>query len=130
VFGLVRLVGFRRLVSLMMGFVFSRGVLLVILVVLVQLAVVLGVQLAGLGRVVGRVGRVAGGHMGVVSGKLSVAGRVVGGRFAVVFRSRLMVVGGVSMVFVRVMRRHGIASLSVEPNVHTNFTICAARSPE
>lgn len=104
-FGLVRLVGFRHLVSLMMGFVFSRGVLLFILVVLVQLAVVLGVQLAGLGR-------------------------VVGGRFAVVFRSRLMVVGGVSMVFVRVMRRHGIASLSVEPNVHTNFTICAARSPE
>ena len=76
----------------------------------ILVAVMLGVQLAGLGRVVSGVGGVAAGHVGVMARRLGVAGPVMAGRFAMMARGLLVMVGGVDMVVVRGVGRSHAAS--------------------
>jgi hypothetical protein len=80
-----------------------------------NLTMVVGVQLAGLGRMVVRVGGVAGGDMGVVARRLDIARLVMGGGFTMVLGGFLVVVGRLAVVFVRVVcRSHGNILLGLE----------------
>jgi len=71
-----------------------------------------GVQLAGFTRVMGGVGGMARGDVGVMAGGFRIARFVVGRSFAVVLGGLFMVVGGLSVVFVRVMGRNHVNVLS------------------
>jgi hypothetical protein len=76
-------------------------------VVLVGIAVVLGVELAGFTGVMLRIGRMAGGDMGVVTGGFGVAGFMMRGGFAVMLGGVFVVVRGLGVVLVGVVgRRH------------------------
>jgi hypothetical protein len=83
-------------------------------VILVDVAVMLGVQLAGFHGVMGRVSGVAGGDLGVVSGHFDFAFGVQLCRFAVVARRMVVMIGGVGVVIVdSVFGRHpGVLSES------------------
>jgi hypothetical protein len=79
-----------------------------VIVFVFDLAVMFGVQLARLGRVMIGVGRMAGGDVGMMASGFRIAGFVVRGGFAVMLSRFLVVVGSLAVVFVCVMGRgHG-----------------------
>jgi len=103
--------GFDGLVSFMLS-VFSVFVLFVLLGGVFDLAVMLGMQLAGLVGVVGGMRGVTSGDMGMMARRLGVARFMVGGGFAVVLGGQIVVIGGVGMVLVSVVRRVHLNILS------------------
>jgi len=74
-------------------------------------AVLFGVGLAGVGRVLGGVVGMSGGRVGVVGGFFVVAGLVVLGGFGVVLGGLRVVGGGVLVVFGGFLR-HGIGNFT------------------
>jgi hypothetical protein len=86
--GAVMMLGLRCVVEVGVGAVRRGG------------RVMLGVQLGGFGGVVGRVGAVARRHLGVVTRRRRVAGRVVRGGLAMMLRRLVVVIGGVGVMFV------------------------------
>jgi hypothetical protein len=102
-----------------MSFVFSRlfvlGVVFMLFVLVggvFDLAMMLGVQLAGLIGVVCGMRGVTGGNVGMMARRLGVARFMVGGGFAVVLGGQIVVIGGVVMVLVSVVRRVHLNILS------------------
>jgi len=81
----------------------------------VVIAVVFGVQLAGLGGVVRRMNRVTGRHMAVMAGGFGFAGMVGLGGVAVMRGGLFVMLGRVGVVLVGVVRSHGRLSLVRSP---------------
>jgi hypothetical protein len=94
---------------------FVLGVVFVLFVLVggvFDVAVMLGMQLAGLVGVVGGMRRVTGGDVGMMARRLGVARFMMGGGFAVVLGGQIVVIGRVGVVLVSVVRRVHLNILS------------------
>jgi len=78
----------------------------------VDVAVMLGMQLARLVCVMGGMCGMAGGDMGMMTGRFGVARFMVSGRFAVMLGGEIMVIGGLGMVLVSLVNRVHVNILS------------------
>jgi hypothetical protein len=84
---------------------------LVFFLVFLDLAVMLGVELAGFQGVMRRMGGVAGGHVGVMAREFGISFGVVVRRLAVMTGGVFVVVGGLGVMFARVVHGRHLSTL-------------------